>query len=223
MSTKPTRIRRARTAVLVALFYLLAGAFLSLMVAAVAAGDLDTSSIRRPPGSSPLYGDHDWGAPVPGDWPIETRGADEWCFMAATERRASAQSDAIAKPVRTFDAAVFTVGWPLHCLRGWTLTEITYPPRTPSKVDSRSVHTFDIPMPFAAASLRMPTLPLWPGLVADTLFYAAILLGIVRGPRLVRRWMWGRTGKCTKCGYDTRGLTSNTCPECGSNVPPRSA
>ncbi len=31
----------------------------------------------------------------------------------------------------------------------------------------------------------------------------------------VRRWQYGRQGRCTVCGYSCRGLAGSTCPECG--------
>ena len=60
----------------------------------------------------------------------------------------------------------------------------------------------------------IPTLPLWPGLLGNTLFYGVFALtpiALLRWRKLHRR---ARRGLCLKCGYDP-GEGVKACPECG--------
>lgn len=62
----------------------------------------------------------------------------------------------------------------------------------------------------------LPTSPLWRGMVINTLFYAAMVWMLIRGPfEAQRRWReWN--GRCGACGYP-RG-TSSVCTECGADL-----
>jgi hypothetical protein len=63
---------------------------------------------------------------------------------------------------------------------------------------------------------RLPTRVIWPGFLADTAFYAAVLAALILVPRRLRRHLRRRAGRCTRCGYDRRGIDAATpCPECG--------
>lgn len=63
----------------------------------------------------------------------------------------------------------------------------------------------------------IPLRPVWPGLIADTLFYALLFAGLHRLSAWGRRTRRRRRGRCAACGYDLFGLNSPTCPECGHN------
>lgn len=79
-------------------------------------------------------------------------------------------------------------------------------------VDVRTPHfNWNGPPP----TVELPYLPLWPGLILNTLFYAAIWWGLLALPRLIRRVVRTRRGLCPRCAYDMRGLTNTPCPECG--------
>jgi hypothetical protein len=59
--------------------------------------------------------------------------------------------------------------------------------------------------------------PIWPGLAADTAFYAGAWWLILLAPRRIRRVLRKRGGRCVKCGYDLAGLAqAGACPECGT-------
>ena len=72
----------------------------------------------------------------------------------------------------------------------------------------------------SAATVVLPLIPNWPGLLADVVFFAAVFaapnvaLGSLRHSR---RRRWQSQGRCPGCGYDMRGLGEGECPECGHN------
>lgn len=63
----------------------------------------------------------------------------------------------------------------------------------------------------------LPSIPIWPGVLANTLVYSTLwlagVLSLMRLKTAVRR----RRGLCPACGYDLTGTTS--CPECGHGTP----
>lgn len=61
----------------------------------------------------------------------------------------------------------------------------------------------------------LPLRPIWPGFVADVLFWAVTLWAVVVGPFQMRQLLRKRRGRCPQCGYDLRGDLSQGCPECG--------
>jgi hypothetical protein len=67
----------------------------------------------------------------------------------------------------------------------------------------------------------------WPAFAVNTLFFAAIVWLVLHGvplARFVRGHRRIRRNVCVSCGYDLRGLASDstTCPECGVSLLQRS-
>jgi len=87
----------------------------------------------------------------------------------------------------------------------------------------------------------LPLVPIWPGFLINTIFYAAIWFALFFGLTSSKRFIRVRRGRCPRCGYDLRGQvervrgepprtsadpaglrtqdsslrTSHGCPECG--------
>ena len=79
----------------------------------------------------------------------------------------------------------------------------------------------DVPAPVARhlniSALKLPTRVLPLGFALNTLFYAAVLLGVVEGVAFARRRARRGKGRCPACGYHPAGLAEGAaCPECGS-------
>jgi len=72
---------------------------------------------------------------------------------------------------------------------------------------------------------HLPIRPIFPGLIINTAFYAAILWLLIPGPFVLRRLIRLKRGRCPKCGYDLRGQLPGAggCPECGWNRQPEAA
>ena len=67
-----------------------------------------------------------------------------------------------------------------------------------------------------AATVRaLPLTPLWPGLLADTLFYALLFASLHQLTAWGRRARRRGRGRCAACGYDLTGI-DGVCPECGA-------
>lgn len=64
----------------------------------------------------------------------------------------------------------------------------------------------------------LPLLPIWPGLILNTLIYAAALWLLTLGPIRLRRALRARKGHCPQCGYDLNNLEAQRCPECGKVI-----
>jgi hypothetical protein len=96
---------------------------------------------------------------------------------------------------------VAAFGWPRRCLREWYIQ---------TEVGRQGFGAI------GAKPVALPCNPLWPGLLADTLFFAACAWGLWRLPLALRRRSRRRHGLCPRCAYSLAGLPENAaCPECG--------
>lgn len=102
-----------------------------------------------------------------------------------------------------------SVGVPMRSMQmEWRVTGAT-------SVDEYGMWKFP---PAAGGPARyLPLLPLWPGFVLCTAFYALIAWALYRSPSVLRRWRRLRLGDCPTCGYSLTGLSPLApCPECGA-------
>ena len=71
----------------------------------------------------------------------------------------------------------------------------------------------------------LPVLPIWSGLIFNTIFYAILLWLLFPGRYILRRRRRIKRGLCGQCGYivapnlGVPGASPN-CPECGTPIPP---
>jgi len=108
-------------------------------------------------------------------------------------------------------------GWP--ALTMWS--EFEWPPHGPTVVVKGG---FPLSPPHSVfprfhpdLPRALPLRPIWPGFVANTLFYAAFLWLLIPGPFALRRFIRIKRGLCVACGYP-KG-ESAVCSECGKAFP----
>lgn len=98
------------------------------------------------------------------------------------------------------------IGWPFRAAYG------TWEQRFSQPTTRRVVGIYEPTI--RGRERTFPYLPLWPGLLANTLFYAALALT----PMVLLRWRRTRRrrarGLCVACGYEL-GEGVSVCPECG--------
>ena len=97
-------------------------------------------------------------------------------------------------------------GWPWHAASGqdrWLQA-----PGLPGT--HMTVARFEI----GGEQFRIPLVPSWRGLLANTLFYAPFVLCVLLLLNLHRRARRRRKDRCVACNYDLSGI-AGPCPECG--------
>lgn len=142
--------------------------------------------------------------------------------------------------------SVFDSGWPIHAMRHGTYTGVFLPegaPKIETRTTGTTLHgglqriTWRRHAAWTTSTVQgayhpldrfaLPLLPLWPGFLINTLFYALLLFIAWRVPFALRRAVRRRRGRCGACGYDRAGLdVAAACPECGAHMghrPRRSA
>ena len=102
-------------------------------------------------------------------------------------------------------------GWPWLCAQGRQI-------RNPLGQGWTIVYTFYSKT--AQGSVAIPYFPIWPGLLANTLFYATMTLALLAALRLNRTRRRRKRGRCIACGYKL-GDGVTTCPECGLEAEPQ--
>jgi hypothetical protein len=103
---------------------------------------------------------------------------------------------------------VVATGWPAKCLALTVSTSKQGVTRHQSVI-----------LPFVPHRRRLPSVPIWAGLLANTLVYATVTLLVAQATRTVQRARRRRGGHCPSCGYDLQFRFDVGCAECGWNKP----
>ena len=145
-----------------------------------------------------------WPDPVPDGWPAipDYVGQEDglgWTNFIAVGLGASPQLVSFSH-----------YGWPMASLRGWSTT---LGPSQPS-------HSLCLDVPYrlrnAFPNGWLPVIPVWPGVLVNSVVYAVPVAMLWLALGAVRRWRRMRANLCVRCGYDLRGLAAQgACPECG--------
>jgi hypothetical protein len=157
-----------------------------------------------------------WTVDVPKDWPPPENGmAVEFGWLSMTlQDRVWPNGTAAWKAYADHTEA----GWPLRCW--WGAVRVLRVEGDGIKTERTDLSTecLDVPGmlrgPLGVSQLPIGVHPL--PFIANTLFYAAVPMGVWLALGPLRRWRRRRVGRCERCGYDRAGLTAGTvCPECG--------
>lgn len=107
-------------------------------------------------------------------------------------------------------------GWPWRATWGWACTHPVNNKYKVTRGGALTLRSLYAPRtPIQGTTTDVPYLPLWPGLILNTLFYAGIWWALLAILRFIRRTLRTRRGLCPSCGYDMQGLSNTPCPECG--------
>jgi len=161
------------------------------------------------------------------DWLGQRMWATQWCpkpLEPAWQRSLSGWIEPADDPRPAFTwypypgnaqaVYVHSFGWPWHGGIGRAITQ-----RNSSGWSGFNNDAL-VDVPFRSTFVRFPLVPIWSGLLANTLFYAAITLAMLVGVRLFRtrcRRNRRNRGHCIACAYEL-GKGVNVCPECGLAV-----
>lgn len=104
-------------------------------------------------------------------------------------------------------------GWPFRGLWGRTIFNVNHRPK--------NTHTGLSHVTVRGTEHAFPWRPLWPGFVANMLFYGGAMLAVWYAAVYAFRWRRGRRGRCPHCAYPVDPRAS-LCPECGYAFAPTS-
>ncbi len=106
-------------------------------------------------------------------------------------------------------------GLPFRCLK-YDSTFVTVQKNGGFSIDSINSHAIEWNNSAKSFRATFPILPLFPGLLLNTLFYAT-LFSTPYLLRQTRRHLRLRRGHCPRCDYNLLNDFTNPCPECGHN------
>ena len=100
-------------------------------------------------------------------------------------------------------------GWPLPCVSAYC--------RFPGSSVSLRGPCIVLRRTFPWSDGVLPVLPVWPGIVVNSLVFAMPWYGCYAAAASAKRAWRRRRGGCPECAYDIQGAFEGGCPECGWN------
>ena len=154
-----------------------------------------------------VWGHKEWFARHPGNYAMATTvgASPSPAALGPPPREPPAR---LTRAVRNAPETVVVIsaGWPWHAAWGMVASDGV----PGGVVERRGLIIVSI----GAGGVAIPFLPLWPGLLGNTIFYATPILLLLTATRLHRRARRRRKNRCVACNYDLSGI-AGPCPECG--------
>lgn len=114
-------------------------------------------------------------------------------------------NDSTPTPREIRRSVTIAYGWPMRSLFKWYRS-------SPSSLTK----SYELQL---SQSTQLPMLPHGAGLCVDVIFWSGASAIFVFVYCKLLKYRRGRYRRCTECGYDLRGLSSqHMCPECGNRV-----
>ena len=190
------------------LLYLMVGAMANVGVAWVGAvWTLGFHRPQKPSDRSVQIGQSLWtkyapvgAAPIPN---IQIGGANfagEFCIMLA-------ESESLNVNMH-FECT----GWPLKSVAAVAVESLRPPELKYSELEV--IGGIELKWKGGGGPL-LPYLPVWRGLIVNTVFYGIMFWVLIFSWPVGRRVIRSRRGLCLWCGYDLHGTEHDRCPECG--------
>lgn len=148
----------------------------------------------------------------------ERVGESCWSVRRAAERpNAVPLPTWVAIPREVHEATSIAYGWPLPCLAKHDEMIDILIVDFPKSLDQRAWNSFAYTL--AGVEYQFPTRPIWPALLVDSFVYGAMVAGSWLALNRLKRRRMNARGSCVRCGYDRKGLPtqSTPCPECGDS------
>ncbi len=107
-------------------------------------------------------------------------------------------------------------GWPMLAVVDRQIDDNLGGARAAVKGHDLSLRFDGLPEPWTETTIAF--LPIWRGFVIDVAVFGSVWMLVIVGVKWVVCRRRVAAGRCAKCRYDLKGLTSGVCPECGSAV-----
>jgi hypothetical protein len=126
-------------------------------------------------------------------------------------------------PLESNSIGVFVVDWSVIEYRmGWPIRSVwANAARTSDTKELTIAGAWQFPENITWARIGrgqvLPYRPFWTGFIINSVFFAAIIWLLIRGPFEIRRRVRQYRGQCQACGYPIG--SSAMCSECGAPVP----
>ncbi|MBY0261617.1 MAG: hypothetical protein K2Q20_04705, partial [Phycisphaerales bacterium] len=160
---------------------------------------------RNAPPSTPVTS-RSWPVQPPAGWPAAAEFQSELARVAWTDRFAGQVEFRDQRFDKRWSISVSEFGWPARSAWFWVTSVYDRSAGTYGFQSHGFARLTSVPVPLSITNWRrwdveVPLTPLWPGLIANTLFYTTFAYLALLAARALRRTIRRRRGGCPACAY----------------------